>query len=60
MTSQKTNQEIKKILDQYLTPDQQIKMFYELSQVKGNKSFTDTIKNLKILIWQQHQPSPKK
>lgn len=62
MTSKQTNEEIKRILDKYLTNQQQVNMFDELAAVKGNKSFIDTIKNLKQLIWQQSclPPSKKK
>ena len=50
MTSQKTNQEIKKILDKHLSREVQEALFTDLSKVKGNKSFTDSIQNLLSLL----------
>jgi hypothetical protein len=50
MTSKQTNEDIKKILDKYITPEVQVKLFAELATVKGNKSFTDTIINMRNLL----------
>jgi len=50
MTSNQTNQEVKRILDKHLTKKQQVELFTELSEVKGNKSFKDSIENLLKLI----------
>jgi len=46
MTSKETNKEIVKIIGKYLTYQQAKDMFQELSEVKGNKSFMDSVKNL--------------
>jgi len=50
MTSNQTNKQIKQILDKHLSHEQQLKMFTELSEVKGNKSFKGSIENLLKLI----------
>lgn len=50
MISAKTSSEVAAILDRYLTEHEQTRMLDELSAVKGNKSFMDSIKNLKALI----------
>lgn len=50
MTSKQTNEDVKRVLDKYLTPVQQQQMFSELLSVKGNKSLTDSIQNLALII----------
>ena len=46
MTSKQTNEEIYKILSKHLDPWSALVMLTELSEVKGNKSFNDSIQNL--------------
>lgn len=50
MTSQETNQQIVKVLDKYLSKEQQIAMFEELVEVHGNKSFKLSISYMFTLI----------
>jgi hypothetical protein len=50
MTSNRTNEEIKKILDANIDKFTQVKLFKELSSVDGNKSFKDSISNLLKLV----------
>lgn len=46
MTSNKTNQEIKSIIEKYLPKEKATQLFEELLKVEGNKSFKDSIANL--------------
>lgn len=55
MTSNQTNIEIQKILDKYLSRTDQFKLFAELMEVKGNKSFRDSIANLYRIIKQKFE-----
>lgn len=50
MIAKYTGNEIKNILNKYLSSDQQRQLFSELMKVKGNKSFEDSIKLLNNLI----------
>lgn len=46
MTSKETNDQIKIVLDKYLSHEKQLQMFRELKEVKANDSFKRSIETI--------------